>query len=181
MISVVLLISQFFQDELVFHRDDINQGQWWRILSGNLTHANYPHLFMNLAGLWILGFLFLDSLNTKTFIICTLLLCLFVGMGLYLFNHELLKYYGFSGVLYGLFLIGGTTALLHKDFFTGVAVILLVCGKVIWDFFIGGSTTSAELIGIPVATDAHLYGIIGAAILSVLLIINKRIFKTHPP
>ena len=173
-----MLIAQFFQGDLVFYRDLINTGQWWRLVSGNFTHSNYPHLLMNLAGLWILGFLFIDSLSLKTFLLSITFLSLAVGLGLYLFDLDLQKYYGFSGILYGLFLVGASTAIMKKDYLTGTAVAMIIIAKVIWDLFNGGSASSAEIIGIPVAIHAHLYGILGAIVISSILILFR---KDTPP
>ena len=172
-LSIVLLISQFFRDDLVFYRTAIDMGQWWLIISGNFVHSNYPHLFLNLAGLLIFGLLFFDNISLKTFIISTIILSGFVGLGLYLFDSELQKYYGFSGVLYGLFLIGATSTLLAKDWFTGITIIIFIIGKIIWDLIYGGSNSSAALIGIPVAVHAHLYGAFGA------IFINIGLYLTH--
>lgn len=166
-LTVTLLITQFFRNDLVFYRTAIDIGNWWLVLSGNMVHSNYPHLFLNLAGLWVFGFIFFDNLSLKTFIISILFLCPSVGIGLYLFNPELQKYYGFSGVLYGLFLVGATTAILAKDWFTGITVTLFIIGKIIWDLTYGASSSSAELIGVPVAVHAHLYGAIGAFFISI--------------
>ena len=166
-LSILLVILQFFQSELVFHRTNISLGEWYRIFTGNLVHANYPHLLLNLSGLWIAGFLFVDSMNLKTFTASVIFLCTIVGFGLYFFNFELEKYYGFSGALYGLFIIGATTVIVQKDYITGSLLYLFVGGKIFWDQFNGGSSSSAELIGIPVAIDAHLYGLVGAIIFSI--------------
>jgi len=175
--SILLIILQFFQDELVFNRTNITLEQWYRVFTGNLVHSNYPHLLLNLSGLWIAGFLFLDSMNVKTFIISTIFLCIVVGLGLYFFSLELEKYYGFSGALYGLFIFGATTIIIHQqDYITGLLLYLFVGGKIIWDQFNGENSSSADLIGVPVAIDAHLYGAIGAVILSTgyyLLVKNK--------
>jgi len=174
-LSVLLIILQFFQNEIVYHRTNISEGQWWRIITGNLIHSNYTHLALNLAGLWILGFLFIDSLKIKTFIFSIVFLCLIVGTGLYIYTPELDVYYGFSGVLYGLFLIGAFSAILQHDYFTGISVALLLFFKVAWDLFKGGSLTSEKLIGIPVATDAHLYGVLGASLTCCLILIKTRL------
>ncbi|MCF6190513.1 MAG: rhombosortase [Cocleimonas sp.] len=173
--SIIIIVFQFFQSDLVFYRENINTGQWWRIISGNFVHSNYPHLFMNLAGLWVFGFLFIDSLPLKTFFASILLLSLSVGFGLYFFDLNLQKYYGFSGILYGLFLVGASTAIFKKDYLAGIAVAIVIIAKIIWDLLNGGSPSSAELIGIPVAVHAHLYGALGAiAISSILYILNKN-------
>ncbi len=182
LLTIALVIAQFFQSELMFYRDKINLGQWWRILGGNFVHSNYPHLWMNLAGLWILGFLFIDSLSLKTFIVSTIILSFFVGLGLFYFNPELQKYYGISGTLHGLFLVGATTAILQKDFFTGISTAALIITKTVWDLLNGGGTSSAELIGVPVAVDAHLYGVIGAIIISFGVYLHHlKSKKVHPP
>ena len=94
-LSLILIVGQWFQSDLFFNRNDINQGQWWKIFSGNFTHSNIPHLLLNLSGVWLLGILFIDSLNSISFILSTTFLSLVVGLGLYLFNPELNGYYGF--------------------------------------------------------------------------------------
>ncbi len=172
-LTLLFFFAQFLQTDFVFNRNYIDSGQWWRIISGNLTHSNYPHLFLNLSGLWILGLLFIDTFDAKTFIFSSAFLCLIVGLGLYYFTPELQNYYGFSGALYGLFFVGGVNAALNKDVFTGVSIAALILGKIIWDFFQGGSNSSEELIGMPVATDAHQYGLAGAVFISTLLVINR--------
>ncbi|PID33711.1 MAG: rhombosortase [Thiotrichales bacterium] len=186
-LTILFFIAQLLKTDFVFNRTHIESGQWWRIISGNLTHSNYPHLFLNLSGLWMLGFLFVDTLKMKTFIFSSIFLCSIVGFGLYYFTPELQNYYGFSGALYGLFFIAGVNAALNKDIFTGISVVILISGKIAWDYFKEGSHSSEELIGIPVATDAHQYGLAGAILISSLLIIrfykqNKdQIIKQNPP
>ncbi len=179
-LSMILFLSQWFQAELVFHRLNIEQGQWWRIVSGNYTHSNYPHLFMNLVGLWIFGFIFVDSLKLKTFITCLVTLSFIVGACLYLFNSDLLKYYGFSGILYGLFICGASVSMTQKDYFTGIVILFGISGKVIWDHIYGGNIASAELIGIPVATDAHIYGVIGGFVISTAIYYQHKKRYTPP-
>ena len=182
-LSFILIVGQLFQTEMVFDRGLINSGQWWKILSGNFTHSNIPHLLLNLCGLCLLMLLFIDSLRNKTFIFSTLFLSVFVGLCLYYYSLDLNKYYGFSGILYGLYFIAAVDAILKNDRFTGISVALLVAGKVIWDFFTGGSQSSAELIGVPVANDAHLYGLLGSLLVIIVLVVNGRLnnTKSHPP
>ena len=169
LLSICLFITQIFQNDLVFYRDLINQGQWWRIFSGNFIHSNYPHLLLNIAGLWILGFLFIDHFKVRTFIFSIIFLGLSVGFGLYYLDIDLQKYYGFSGILYGLFVVGGMNALIEKDYFNGISIMTFIIGKIIWDFIYGGSLSSEELIGIPVAINAHMYGVVTACLIGMSL------------
>ena len=165
--SLLLVIAQFFRDELAFHRLTIDTGNWWLILSGNFVHSNYSHLFLNIAGLWVFTFIFYSDLTLKTLIISILILAISVGLGLYLFDLKIATYYGLSGVLYGLFLVGATKTILQKDWLTGVVVAFFIIGKIAWDLIYGSSSASAELIGVPVAVHAHLYGAIGAFFISI--------------
>lgn len=182
-VTLIFLLGQWFQNEFFFNRNDINHGQGWKILTGNFTHSNIPHLLLNLSGLWLLGFLFIDSLSSKTFILSSVFLAVIVGLGLYFFTPELMGYYGFSGVLYGLYFVAAVCAMLENDLFTGISVALLIAGKIVWDYINGGSQASAELIGIPVANDAHLYGFIGAIVISVFLLLKGHLnnSKRLPP
>jgi len=172
-ITLIIIFGQYFQTDLFFNRIEINQGKWWKTITGNFTHSNIPHLLLNLSGLWLLVLLFIDSLTYKTFILSCLFLSIIVGCGLYLFNPELNGYYGFSGILYGLYFIAAISAIIKQDYFTGISVAILIGGKIIWDFLSGGNQSSAELIGIPIANDAHLYGFIGAIAVSTLLYLKK--------
>ena len=110
----------------------------WKLFSGNFTHSNIPHLLLNLSGLVILMLLFIDSLSSKTFILSTIFLALVVGLGLYYFTLELDRYYGFSGVLYGLYFVAAICAIFTKDYFTGISIALLIAGKTLWDYMVEG-------------------------------------------
>lgn len=171
-LSILMVALQFLQDALVFKRTHINDGEWWRLITGNFVHTNYPHLALNLTGWWIMGLLFFDSFQSKKILLSTIFLSLFTGACLYLFSPNLEWYAGFSGVLYGLFLVGAITAILQKDYLFGFGVAALIIGKVLWGHFIGESESSAELIGVPVATDAHLFGITGAVFVGITLAIT---------
>jgi len=122
MLSIILLIGQSLQGDVFFNRVAIDQGQWWKALSGNYTHSNIPHLLLNLSGVWLLGILFIDNLSALLFTLSIFFLTLIVGFGLYFYNPELSGYYGFSGVLYGLFFVAAISAILHHDYFTGISV-----------------------------------------------------------
>ena len=178
-VSLIFIVGQWFQSDFVFDRSDIDTGQWWTIISGNFTHSNIPHLLLNFTGLCILGLLFIDNLSTRTFIFSIIFLAVIVGLGLWIYTPEIDRYYGFSGILYGLYFVAAVNAILHKDIFTGVSVAFLIAGKIVWDYFTGGNQSSADLIGIPVANDAHLYGFIGAIVISAFIIIQFRLKKNR--
>lgn len=166
--ALTLTVLQWFQEGLLFERTLIIDGEWWRIITGNFVHNNYPHLFMNLSGLLLLGLLFNETFPVKHFLIATALLSAVVGFGLYTYTPRLTMYVGFSGVLYGLYLVGAITAIKHKDMITGVGVFIIILGKLIWDIFDPSlNQSSAALIDIPVATESHWLGVLGGVMIGI--------------
>ncbi|NVC92972.1 rhombosortase [Vibrio natriegens] len=164
-ISVICVALQFepMASLSEWHAYNIRHGEWWRIVTGNLTHTNFAHLGMNLAGLWIISFVFRPS--TKNFLTVFLLLCTFVG-ALNLFT-SMKVYVGLSGVLHGLF---GFWAL-REVFEARRSSLLLVGGliaKVVWEQLYGPSTSTAAMIGARVAIDAHLFGTVGGLGMALL-------------
>nr|WP_250154283.1 rhombosortase [Vibrio alginolyticus] len=164
-ISVICLILQFepMASLTEWHSYNIRHGEWWRIVTGNLTHTNFAHLGMNLAGLWIITFIFRPS--TRNFLIVFSILCACVG-ALNLFTN-MSVYVGLSGVLHGLF---GFWAL-REVFESRRSSVLLVGGliaKVAWEQVNGPSSSTAELIGANVAIDAHMFGALGGLVMALL-------------
>ncbi|CAK6713261.1 Integral membrane protein [Vibrio harveyi] len=173
-ISVICLILQFepMASLTEWHAYNIRHGEWWRIVTGNLTHTNFAHLGMNLAGLWIIGFIFRPTV--RNFLIVFIILCAFVG-AMNLFTN-MSVYVGLSGVLHGLF---GFWAL--NEVFDGRRSSMLLVGgliaKIAWEQFYGPSTSTAAMIGARVAVDAHLFGAIGGLGMAGLeKLLHRRLF-----
>jgi rhomboid family GlyGly-CTERM serine protease len=170
-----MTILQSFQSEWLFHRTGIEQGESWRILTGNLVHTNYYHLLMNLSGLAFICLLFKDFLSVKVYYLSLLITSLAVGLGIYFFSTNLIWYAGLSGSLYGLYMVAASSALKQKDYLTSLPILIGIPAKLIWDSLNSELTdSSAELIGAPVATDAHLYGISAGILISVIILISPK-------
>jgi rhomboid family GlyGly-CTERM serine protease len=169
-ISILLILLQFMQSDLLFLRENIQQGEFWRIWTGNLIHSNYYHLALNLAGFWVFVLLFKDLMNLTQFLLSLTLLISGVGFGLYFLNPELYWYAGLSGALYGLFIIGAIYALIDKDYTTGLSILIIIPAKIIWDHTHNGGQENAGLIGVPVSTDSHIYGIVSAFLIGAFVL-----------
>nr|WP_284694846.1 rhombosortase [Photobacterium galatheae] len=164
-ISLIGILAQLpsLHDLLEWDRQAIMAGQWWRILTGNVTHTNWTHLAMNLAGLIILVFLFRFNLTAcRLATILTILGCI---VGLSMFLTELGKYAGLSGILHGLFIWG---ACLDIRQHRSGGKLLLGAGlvKIGWDLSTGGSVETAALIQASIAVEAHLAGALGGFVLA---------------
>lgn len=167
--TALLGILQFFQPELVYQRHLISQGQWWRLWTGNLVHTNGWHLLLNLGGFWLLAMLNRPWLSPGNGLILITWLGSFVGIGLWVASPAVIWYAGFSGILYGLFLLAGLYGLYRRDWLTALVLLGGVCGKTLWDAFHTGNSLSADLIGAPVVYAAHGYGMVGAGLLAAIV------------
>ena len=166
-----MIALQPFQTEWVLHRTEIQQGEIWRILTGNLVHTNGYHLLMNLGGLAFICLLFKEFLSVNLYYFSLLLTTFFVGLGIYFLNTNLIWYAGLSGSLYGLYMVAASTALKQKDYLVSIPILIGIPAKLIWDSLDDGLTKSSEeLIGVPVATDAHIYGLVAGILISLTLI-----------
>lgn len=164
-VSLVCLGLQFepMTSFAEWHRQAISQGQWWRIVSGNFTHTNIAHLAMNLAGLWVISFIFKPSAKSLLLALSVVSIC--VGI-LNLFS-DMTSYVGLSGVLHGLFAYFALLEVLHGRKSSGL-LVLGVIAKVSWEITMGAPQSTSELIQARVAVEAHLFGLISGLLLAWL-------------
>ncbi len=175
---VLLLACVLFQwldlsNLLRFDRQLINDGQWWRLISGNLVHLGWSHLWLNMAGLALVAVFFSPYYRLREWLLLLLLTSLFVGLGLYFFNPKLLWYVGLSGVLHGLFIAGGWQEY-RRYGKSGGLLLALIVGKLIWEQLVGPMPGSEAASGGRVMVDAHLYGAIAGVVFIVLRFIYYR-------
>lgn len=172
LMSITLIICQAFQSELIFQRQLIMEGEIWRIMTGNWVHTNTPHLIMNIVGLWLLWMLFNETLKPHMFYLSLFITNLSIGLALLILNPELFWYAGLSGSLYGLYIIGASIALMHKDYIGSIPLFIIIPTKLVMDLTQNDLTGfSEQLINAPVSTEAHIYGVISALVISITLFI----------
>jgi rhomboid family GlyGly-CTERM serine protease len=167
-LALVCVILQYagLSDTLRFERTLIDSGHWWLLLSGNFVHLGPGHLWMNLAGLALIVALVWQHYTASQWLSLILLSSVFVGVGLWIFNPQVLGYVGFSGALHGLILAGALADL--RSFPKSATVLLvLVVGKLIWEQVFGVVPGSESVAGGRVIVDAHLYGAIAGAIFGI--------------
>ncbi|KGY12008.1 membrane protein [Vibrio tubiashii] len=160
-ISLVCLGLQVepLASQMSWQRDLIIHGQWWRILTGNFTHTNFAHLAMNLAGLWVMSFIFKPSVKALTFCLITIS----IAVGALNFLTSMNGYVGLSGVLHGLFAFFALQEALNgrKSSWLLVVGVMLKIG---WELTMGASSSTSELINARVAVESHLFGMLSGFI-----------------
>ncbi len=175
--SIIFQVADL-AEVLRFSRQEILDGQWWRLITGNLVHLGYPHLALNLAGLLVISILLAPSMSVRQWSLTGLFSMLGVGLGLLIFDPELSWYVGLSGVLYGL-LLGGAIADYRHQPFISIVLIVYTVGKIIWEQRFGAMESSETISGGTVIVNAHLYGMVAGGVavcmmLGLLALAGKR-------
>lgn len=128
---------------------------------------------MNIIGLWLLWMLFNKTLTPSMLYLSLFITNLSIGLALWQLNPELFWYAGLSGSLYGLYVTGASIALLNEDYIGSIPIFILIPCKLVMDLTQNDLTNfSTTLINAPVATEAHIYGVIAALVICIILFIK---------
>ncbi len=145
----------------------IGDGQWWRLITGNLVHLGWWHLFLNELGLAVLVLLCPDRLSWAVWLRRLLFLSMGMTLGLYFFVPDLRWYVGLSGVIHGLFVLGLGRQVMQKDLIAAGCLAYLV-GKIIWEMWAGVPVSDEAAIGGKVLVESHLYGSLAALLYGLI-------------
>lgn len=173
-ILLVVLIEVFhFGGILRYQRSEILHGEVWRLLTGNLVHANWRHLATDMTGLvlWTALAGYLET--SRSYLILLLGSAIAVGLGLLIFAPGVHWYVGISGVLHALFAAAAVRLILRGEWLAGLGLTSALCFKLAWEQRFGDIGT-AKLLHVPVVVDAHLYGAVAGLVITVILIASKR-------
>lgn len=157
---------------LRFDRQLIQQGEVWRLLSAHFTHAGNSHLAMNLAGVLIVMLFFSSYAGVYYWILAIVFISLLTSLGLWV-DQQLFWYVGFSGVLHGLFVLGGYHEY-QRYKLSGVLLLLVIVLKLLWEQLVGALPGSASLAEGKVAVNAHLYGALAGGLFLGLITLWQR-------
>lgn len=163
---------------LAYERIDIQQGELWRLISGNVLHTNLNHLMLNCAAVVLLWALHGQYFRFMHYCSVLILLCLITTTLLYCLSPQLLNYVGLSGVLHGLFVIGAYYDI-KNNLRSGWLLLVGVLGKIIYEQWFGASPEVAALINANVAIDAHLFGGISGLMVIFILYLRANVSQRH--
>lgn len=149
-------------DQLALILNQEHYAVSYRWLSAHLVHSNGIHLALNLIAFVVIYALFFQILGRHFF--GMLVACALTISGLYLLSsHQYDTYVGLSGCLHGLLIGGAIQQYRKKQHRTSNAVIIFgVTVKLAHEQYFGPNPKTEAWINAAVATDAHLYGAVGA-------------------
>ena len=169
--AIFFAILQFFQPHFIYQYDVI-LSQPWRLWTGHWVHVGWIHYLLNILALACLPFLF-SQIKQKYLMVLLVILPPLLSIIFYFIYPNIFAYAGLSGVLHGLYIFCAITSLIEKkERYFVTLILLLILIKIIWEYFFGSFQT-AQLIGSPVLTQAHLWGVILGTLLAILCIIGR--------
>jgi rhomboid family GlyGly-CTERM serine protease len=145
----------------------IAAGEGWRLLTGNLVHLGWWHLFLNEMGVLVLVLLCPEPLPWPVWARRLLLLGLGMSLGLYAFTATR-WYVGMSGVIHGLFLLGLVRQVVRDRDLIAAGCIAYLVGKIAWEMYSGVPVSDEQAIGGKVLVESHLYGTLSAVLYGLI-------------
>ncbi len=161
-----------WRELLKYDRLAIEQGQWWRLLSGHFSHLNPTHLGLNMAGLLLAFFLVGENLSARSWLLVVLFGIVGIDAGFWFLDENLIWYVGLSGLLHSI-LVAGAVAGLVDTTLESIVILAIVFGKVAFEQIVGPVPGSEATTGGPVVVNAHFYGAIAGCV--GLLLLARRV------
>lgn len=160
------LFEPYSSEWLGLFPEKVLDGEWYRVITGQLLHTNLNHFLLNSSGLILVWALHGEYYSVKHYLILMLLCLTLVGITLMFFaNYS--HYAGLSGVLHSLLIYGGIIDITKQEK-TGWLLLTGIGIKVAYENIVGASEQTEQLIGAAVATEAHLIGVIVGCIAAVI-------------
>jgi rhomboid family GlyGly-CTERM serine protease len=130
----------------------------YSVFTCHLVHLNARHWLSDAVALLLIGWIFIDQYNLKSWLLTCCLSAFSVSLGLLLYHPGLRSYAGLSGLLHGLFVMG-CLLLLSRQFTLALVLLVLLLVKLVVESFYGSLLVLSP--GFTVASIAHLYGLAG--------------------
>lgn len=155
-------------DLLMYDRAGIAVGEWWRLVTGHLVHADLGHLVANVLALVILGGVLesLQRLGIKTLLLLVSFGIVVIDAVLWLQLPELARYCGFSGVLNTLFIAAVYEQWRDTGDWVYPALAVGGLGKIAIES--GSAGAVLPLSSLPSVTEAHFAGFVAGLVLCSL-------------
>jgi rhomboid family GlyGly-CTERM serine protease len=177
--SMVIYQSSALSSLLVFDRLAIDQGEFWRLLTGHLVHLSSTHLFANVLALGVVGSV-IERLRLPGNAALPVVMALGISIVLYIYEPQLIVYGGLSGIIYGLATYLALFGLGYRRYKAASALLL---GTMLWSIARGLlSGEAGTLIPRPEPFQSvplsHLAGLV-AAVALVSLMLARSLMNPH--
>lgn len=144
----------------------------WRLLLGHFVHHGRAHQLLNAGALALWFLLWRQGPGERLLELGVVALGTGVALALV---SERSYVVGLSGLLHGLF--AASAIVTWRDAaqrVTGAVVLAGLAGKITWEQLVGPAPGTEQLVGLPVATEAHSCGAVAGVLYGVLSTLVRR-------
>lgn len=168
LVALVIQLNPAWRDALIYQREAVQEGAFWRVWSGHWVHFGWPHFVVDAGLFLILGWM-LERRHPRMTLLALVLMPPFISAAIYVFDPEMMRYAGLSALNLGLLLMLALQGWQRnwRDWFWP-AVLAIYVGEVIFEIASGGTGGGMIQFDDPtvhVATSAH----IASAVYAVLV------------
>jgi rhomboid family GlyGly-CTERM serine protease len=167
LISLMAMLQAIGPEYFRYERDWNSTGEIWRIVTAHWVHVSWLHLLLNGFGLVICVSLTNPGWSIRRWLTISIIVALGVSLMLTFFNPEVSDYAGYSGVLYGLYVLAAISLFSGDRLVAGLVIAAIVI-KVFMEQFNLYDFNTGKLIGAHVVVDAHLYGLLMAIAIALI-------------
>lgn len=174
--AVLLLLSllhELVNPWMHYNTAAVESGEYWRIVTGHLSHLNIQHGLLNVAGFWTCCFFFSDVYKLSHFAVWSILGPVVVGLAMYFFDDPVNYYVGLSGLLYG-WLMFAIIAGFRTNPGLHLVGFLVLAGRIVWEQSpIYDVNYLMDSIGGVVYVNAHLYGTLFGTTMALFVLASQ--------
>ena len=167
LILLMALLQAIGPEYFRYERDWTSTGEIWRLVTAHWVHVGWLHLLLNGLGLVICVSLTKPGWSTRRWLTVSITMATGISIMLTLFNPEVRDYAGYSGVLYGLYVLAAISLFSGDRLIAGLIIAAIVI-KVFMEQFQFYDFNTGNIIGARVVVDAHLYGLLMAIAIALV-------------
>ncbi len=153
-------------------------SEYWRSFTAHWVHANWSHFLLNAAGLILCMTITSPKWSSWRWIAYNFYLAIGISALFTLRNPELRWYVGYSGILFGIYLLAAID-LYARDRIVAFLLGAAIVSKVVLEQTSDINITTEDMIGVPVVIDAHLYGLLLGFSIALALRVYTIWIKHH--
>lgn len=143
----------------------LQNGQWWRIVTGGFLHAGLLHIGVNMMSLWFLGRFIELALGSWRMLLVYMVSLVASGLGVVFFSNPLVATVGASGAIFGLF--GALFAIGFKLGKPGMELVRANVGILVLNLIITFTVPQ-------ISWQAHLAGLLAGFVLTYAIYFPPR-------
>jgi rhomboid family GlyGly-CTERM serine protease len=174
-IATVVYLVPWLSNALIYDRESIQGGEWWRIVTGNLVHLSGRHFIFDVFALLVIGSI-IEQRSARYLWLFYLISGVVVGLVVLITSPELQFFGGLSGIVTAALIYLCVDGIRDQGAWRWMclSILILVMIKIGIEFVLGVSilsaTESQPFISVPAS---HLAGFCTALFVYVLTTIKS--------